>query len=213
MYYLRAESFNFTIMKYFISIYLAIFILLSACSNNKTEQAEENRIYHNEILGWSFTIPQNWDYTPVSEIERVHQTGKNMLEDFVEEEIESDKIINSLHINLDRQNSFQSYYEDFDYDSIEEWEEHLEELSELVYAVMQENNIKFDMSALKTENISRIPFRYQTITIYDNAFQPVLYQQNYFGIVNGKDLTVNINYTSDLYKRAILSAWRNSVFE
>jgi hypothetical protein len=213
MYYLRAESFKIAVMKYFIYLPLLLMTLLSACSNGKTELQEENQVYYNEVLGWTFTIPQNWNHTDTSEIERVHQSGKNMLEDFVEEEIDTDKIINVLHVSLDRQNSFQSYYEIFDYASEEEWEEHLNELSEIVAAVMTENGIKYDMSPLKSETISGIPFRYQTITIYDITIQPILYQRNYFGVVNGKDLTVNINYTSDLYKRAILAAWRNSVFE
>lgn len=194
-----------------VSLWILIFSSFFGCSSSDAPVTEVT-VYKNDILGWTMPIPDGWRNMTPEEIEHIQSSGSTMLEDFVESEITTDHITNTLHVRYDQFNLLQSYYEEYTYTSQEEWDQNLEEMIQLLGDVMRENKIHFDQSRINQEMIDGIPFKSQLTTIYGPTLQPILYQLNYYGVVNGKDLTVNINYNSDLYKRTILGAWKSSSF-
>jgi len=172
-----------------------------------THSIAQDRIFKNDKLGWTMTLPAGWAQMPDNMMANMGpMPGLN-----------GDSAGMLLVLMKDRANYLLSFLKKPE-PSDGKWEDVQKEQDQRNYdfctrfAQMSAGSSKSD-SSTRYEKISNISFRVFETRAYSPGGQIVLDQLSFTRLVSGNTLTVIIQAGNDMDKKAILDAWRSSVFK
>ncbi|NER15907.1 hypothetical protein [Spongiivirga citrea] len=197
---------------------LALTIILSSCRQiDPNKQVDEGTVeknsYSSKEIGWSITIPNNWNVISKEQTDKYQEKGLDAMGELVEGEIDVSGLRNLIGFEKDRFNIFQSTSEPFQLEYDGEWQENNAGIKELIYNAYRQQGIKADSTATTVEKIDGLDFLSYTFTIYAPNGDVILNQIVYSRLINGFDFGVNINYNNDSDKKEMMDAWLGSKFK
>ncbi|SFU45790.1 hypothetical protein SAMN05216480_10467 [Pustulibacterium marinum] len=203
-------------MKIKITLLLFLTVLFS-CKTDPNQQIDEGKItentYHNEEIGWTMEIPEGWNVTHKSDVDRRTKKGLEALSETSGFEIDTSGLKQLLNFEKNRFNIFQSTSELFEVEYEGEWEETNASAKELIYYAYMERGIRADSTAIKTIVIDGMEFQLYGFTIYNAKGEVLLNQLIYSRLINGYSFGVSIHYNNEADKKQMLDAWLNSTFQ
>ena len=199
------------------AISLALLTVLFACGkidpNKQVDEGNvENKTYSSKEIGWSITIPDNWEVTSREQNEKLQEKGLDAMEGMVDGEIDISNLKNLIGFQKDQFNLFQSTSEPAEFESKEEWEENNAAIKELIYNTYLQQGIKVDSTTTEMVKVDGLDFHSYSFTISSPKGDIILTQIMYSRLINGFDFGVNINYNNESDKKEMLEAWMNSKF-
>ncbi|WP_138434344.1 hypothetical protein [Winogradskyella algicola] len=203
-------------MKIKLVVLLILTIVLS-CKSDPNKQIDEGKItentYHSDEIGWTMNIPNGWNVTHRSVLNRRSKKGLDIIKESTGLEYDDSELKQLLNFQKNRFNIFQSTSEPFEVEYDGEWEDNNTSVKALLYDLYTEKGIKTDTTATKIANIDGLSFHYFTVTLYKPNGDVLLNQSMYGRLINGFDFGVNINYNNEEDKNEMLEAWLNSKFD
>ena len=199
------------------AISLALLTVLFACGkidpNKQVDEGNvENKTYSSKEIGWSITIPDNWEVTSREQNEKLQEKGLDAMEGMVDGEIDISNLKNLIGFQKDQFNLFQSTSEPAEFESKEEWEENNAAIKELIYNTYLQQGIKVDSTTTEMVKVDGLDFYSYSFTMSSPKGDIILTQIMYSRLINGFDFGVNINYNNESDKKEMLEAWMNSKF-
>lgn len=198
-------------------IFLALIISITSCKqvdpNKQIDEGKvENDFYTSKEIGWTITIPNNWEVTSREQKEENQEKGLNAIEDIVDGEIDISGLKNLIGFQKNVFNMFQSTSEPFELEYEGEWEENSAGIKQLIFNTYEQQGIKTDSTATKIVKIDGLDFHTYNFTLYSQKGDVILNQIMYSRLINGFDFGVNINYNNESDKEEMLDVWLNSKF-
>lgn len=172
----------------------------------------ENNTYTSEEIGWTITIPDNWQIITREQNEAFQKKGLEAIEDLVEEEIDLSAFKNLIGFQKNPFNAFQSNSEPFKIEYEGEWEENNALIKELIYNTYVQQGIKVDSTDMTILKIDGLDFHTFTFTISDPKGKVIMHQTMHSSLINGIAFGVNINYNNEADKKEMETALLNSKF-
>lgn len=198
-------------------VVLIILTTLSSCKSDPNKQIDEGKItentYRSDEIGWTMNIPNGWNVTHRSVLNRRSKKGLDIIKETTGLEYDDSELKQLLNFQKNRFNIFQSTSEPFELEYDGEWEDNNASVKALLYDLYTQKGIKTDTTATKIANIDGLSFHYFTVTLYKPNGDVLLNQRMYGKWINGFDFGVNINYDNQEDKNEMLEAWLNSKFD
>lgn len=203
--------------KFFYSIF-GLFLIIASCRQidpnmQIDEGLVENNVYTSEEIGWTITIPENWEVVSRAQNEAFRKKGLGAMEETLDQEIDVSGLKDLIGFKKNRFNLFQSSSEPFVSQFNGDWEENNAGLKAILFNTYTDQGIKVDTSATSITTVDGIDFHTYEFTLYGREGEVVLKQQMYSQLINGFDFGVNINYNNEADKQVMLDAWMNSKFK
>lgn len=198
-------------------IALLLLTVFVSCKNDPNKQIDEGRItentYNSKEIGWTMDIPNGWDVTLKSILDKRTKKGLDAINETTGVEIDVSGLKQLLNFQKNKYNIFQSTSEPFELEYEGEWEENNAGLKELIYSAYLQRGIKTDSTETKIIEIDGLKFQSYGFTIYSPKGDVILNQIVYSRLINGFTFGVNINYNNESDKKEMLDVWLNSKFK
>ena len=196
---------------------LLLLTVLASCKTDPNKQIDEGEItenkYHSKEIGWTMDIPNGWNVTNKSVLDKRTKKGLDAINETAGIDIDANGLKHLLNFQKNKFNIFQSTSEPFELEYEGEWEENNAGLKELIYNTYSEKGIKTDSTETKIVKIDGLDFKSYEFTIYSPKGDIILNQIMYSRLVNGFDFGININYNNESDKKEMLEVWLNSKFK
>ena len=197
-------------------IFLFLSLLLVSCGNqNPNAQVDEGSVsgnfYTSEEIGWTIEIPKGWKVVAKDKTEETTEKGMEAMKD-IAGEFDYSGLKHLISFQKDDFNIFQSTSEPFTEEYDGEWEENNAAIRDLIYYTYTQKGIRVDTSSAKA-TVDGLEFNVFRATIYNEAGEVLLNQEMYSRLINNFDFGVNLNYTEEKNKVAMLNAWEQSTFK
>jgi len=203
-------------MKIKLTILLLLTVLVS-CKTDPNKQIDEGEItentYNSKEIGWTMNIPNGWDVTHKSILDRRTKKGLDAIGETAGIDIDASGLKQLLNFQKNKYNIFQSTSEAFELEYEGEWEENNRGLKEVIYNTYLQRGIKTDSTETKIIEIDGLKFHSYEFTIYSPKGDVIINQVMYSRFINGFDFGVNINYNNESDKKEMLKVWLNSKFK
>ena len=201
---------------------LYVIVLLLATPISTTAQTDFNshvdegwmtgNSYHSKEIGWSIQIPEGWQVTARNFLAAQDKKGKEAIEKSAGVQIDMSSVTHLVAFQKSLYNSFASTIEPFEEEYPGQYQEHSENLYQMLWQTFTDNKMKFD-TLLRTETIQGLEFNVFEINLYSPKGEIVLNQLIYNKLYKGYDFGVNINSNNDFDKKVLLTALRQSKFD
>ena len=205
-----------------IAVVFVFFILLSLFSckqkTNSTENTTtshpevQNNKYHSEEIGWTISIPENWEIVAKDQLENADKIGEHLIKENTNVEVDASQLKHLISFRKDELNIFAATAEPFEASYENEYAENNKLINMLIYNTFTNQGIQVDSSSGMSK-IGTQEFYQFTNKIYDPEGNLFLTQTLYSQQINGYDFAINLAYDNEEDKAVMLSALENSVFE
>lgn len=184
--------------------------MLTACGEKKTH-SETNRFEYAQI-GWIIDAPKDWELISDEDANNSNQNGAASLEVVVGENIDMGGVTNLLGIKKNNLNFLKSTIEPFELSHEEAWLNNIYEVQDILHKSYTQQGFKVEPMKMGTKEIDGLDFVTYGFTFYDTNGQAVFHQILFNKYINGFDFSINVNYTNEESKNAMLAVLGNSRF-
>lgn len=203
-------------MKLIHLLLITTLLILNSCGKaDPNEQIDEGtvkgEIYESKEIGWSIEIPKGWSVISRDEIEASNKKGLAAIEKSSGKEINTAGLKNLISFQKDQFNMFGSTSEPFAEEFPDHYQQANKEINAVIFQTFMNQGIKADSSSGK-EIIDGLEFNAFYTTIYGPDGKVILKQILYSRLINGYDFGVNIDYNNQEGKKALMDAWKKSIF-
>lgn len=210
---------NLSRITYTLAIACVLIVAISSCKSKTKAPAKHvdegkitDNVYYSEEIGWTITIPENWDIIAKDQLEASDEIGKKLIEEGSNVTIDDGQLKHLISFQKDELNIFAATSEPFEEDYEGEFAENNKLINLLIYNTFTNQGIKVDSSSSFTK-IGNQEFYHFTNKIYDPEGNLFLTQSLYSNLINGYDFAINLAYSNSVDSAVMLSALENSTFE
>lgn len=195
-----------------------LFSTVSGQQNSPKSYMDEgtivNNVYTNDEIGWSIEIPTGWDLMEKSAIDRVNDTGKELIEETIRDEIDVSQLRNLISFRKDLLNIFQSNVQPYD-NAENNWSQMNSLSKEIISQSYLNYGMTIDTSETSIVKIDNLDFETYMVTIYkpDNVRQILMQQQFISRLIGRNDFMITLTYNSEQNKKELLQALKKSKFK
>lgn len=200
---------------FFIALTILVFTSCKPSDPNKDvdEGQVEGNTYTSQEIGWTITIPNEWEVMDKEKSEDMREKGTQAVEETIDQEVDFSGVKTLISFQKNQFNIFQSTSEPFNQEYEGEWEINNAGIKALIYETFMNQGIKADSSATTVETIDGLDFQTYNFTIYGPNGDVILHQILYSRLINGFDFAANINYNNETDRETQLQAFRSSKFK
>ena len=202
-----------------ILIACSLIVTISSCKSKTTAPVKHvdegeisENVYHSDEIGWTITIPENWDIIAKDQLEASDEIGKHLLEENANITVDASQLKHLISFQKGDLNIFAATSEPFEEDYEGEFEENNKLINLIIYNTFVNQGIKVDSSS-ETTTIGGQEFYHFTNKIYDPEGKLFLTQSLYSNLINGYDFAINLAYSNEEDRAVMLGALENSTFE
>lgn len=194
---------------------------LGSCSgegndNNENPIVEVDKIegtpYSNSEVGWSMTVPTDWEVISKDQLDANMKNGQDLVESTKGANLDYSGLTHLINFKKDDYNQFLSSIEPFDLTYEGEWEENNILVHEFLYETFEYQGLPVDTSSHLTQ-IDGLNFEVFNITLYSRDGNLLMYEDMYSRYINGYDFSIIITYNNTTDKVLLEKVIRQSKFE
>jgi len=166
-------------------------------SKGPVEHVDEGEIsenvYHSDEIGWTITIPENWDIIAKDQLEASDEIGKKLIEEGSNVTIDASELKHLISFQKDDLNIFAATSEPFVEDYEGEYGQNNKLINLLIYNTFVNQGIKVDSSS-NMVTIGNQEFYQFTNKIYDQQGNLFLKQSMNSKLIHGYDFEIHFAY-------------------
>jgi hypothetical protein len=189
-------------------------------AENKREAAQikgvgtiKDRVYHSDEVGWTVTIPEGWKIASLSESQANTADGIDVLEDYLETDIDLSGLIELVSFSKSEFNDFAGTAEAFDEAVDGNYQDHNKQLQAIIYDASVEQGLTIDSSST-TAIIDGLSFNVFNMTIMvPDTDEEWVSLQMYSRYISKYDFAVSITSDNAADKKELTDAIMNSKFD
>jgi hypothetical protein len=194
-------------------ILIAIVLNFAACKKKaKVDQSEEqvttetnsSGSFSSYEIGWTITVPKNWEIIEQDELEGEREIG--------EEGNEGNPLNHVVSFRRDEFNFLSATTQAFEEAYPGEYKDNNGLINQLIYNTFTSQGIKVE-TTLDSTTIGDKKFTIYSNKIYDADGKVFLTQELYSCLINGYDFAVNLAFNNETYKAEMLKALQESNFK
>jgi hypothetical protein len=207
----------------FFKLGLQLILLVSvlnfgACKKKaKVDQPEEqvsttksSGSFSSPEIGWTITVPENWEIIEQDELEGEAEIGDNMING--EAVPEGSPLNHVVSFRRDEFNFLSATTQAFEEAYPGEYKDNNGLINQLIYNTFTSQGIKVE-TTLDSTTIGDKKFTIYSNKIYDADGKVFLTQELYSCLINGYDFAVNLAFNNETYKAEMLKALQESNFK
>ncbi len=194
----------------------ALFIFTTSCDQAGSRRDLENgtiqgELYTNEEIGWSMTVPDDWDIISKDVLEEKTERGNDIVAESMDMEIDYGGLRHLINFQHDESNLFQSNIEPFVVEYEGEWSENNKLIYGLLYDTFTYQGLGVD-TVTYAAKVDGLSFEVLHITLYSEDGEVALNEVVYSKLINGYSFTALIIYTNEEDEETLMEIWNSSEF-
>jgi hypothetical protein len=186
-----------------------ILLVLIGCGQKK----DAANVIHNKDFGWTITIPDKFESVPPAEWEKLKSKGQDAFEKTYDTSVAMNAVKSIFVFKSDEVNYFESNYQSFDTAVDGSYDESFNGVNNLLYGIFESQIPGAVMdTASSRETIGGLEFHvfHIKMSLADKLNMNFWMFSRLFGKF---EFTVNILAADKAKEKALMDAWKNSVFE
>lgn len=186
---------------------LALCALLLSCNNSEQTISEKQDMVENGTLndnyqfeakevGWTTSIPKNWNLLTKEEADRLNKKGMEAIEATTGSKIEIGDLRELINLKKDAYNSFLSTIQSYDEKRDGPYDQKNTDMIKMIRDTYTAKGIKHDITTSTTE-VGGLEFLKVTVRIFKPASEEVLmWQEMYSRLIRNFDFSMTVNYNN-----------------
>lgn len=191
-------------------ITIAFFGLAACQSPVKKEEKPALQTYHHAGIGWTITIPKGFSMLSKGRMEANEAKGRNALGADSSKEASADGLQHLVNFQKNQFNQFNATLAKFSGTEIA-YDKNQQLVKKMIFDAYSKQQIKIDTSSGKGEFAAKT-FHAFFIKIYGPNGSVVMDQALYSALIDGYDLSINMNSNNEIDRTLLLDAFKHSTF-